>query len=160
MHGITKINQVTLPSALSYFTLEPSAGCQIIRTLSKMSQLFPCQRPRFLLLPAMWVRKKIPVVEVKEIDNRLDQLLNFDKATNYSKQKDSLKKELQGFLTALPGYVTVETITPRDLCRFLIFKDKDGKTQVHRNGCRFLGQKEDLIVGAQYGSLTKQSTPI
>lgn len=86
-------------------------------------------------------KSKIPVVEVKEIDSRLDQLLNFDKATNYSKQKDSLKKELEGFLTALPGYVTVETVTPRDLCRFLIFKDKDGKTQVHRNGCRFLGQK-------------------
>ena len=84
-------------------------------------------------------KSKIPVVEVKESDSQLDQLLNFDKATNYSKQKDSLKKELKGFLTTLPGYVTVETVIPRDLCRFLIFKDKDGKTQVHRNGCRFLG---------------------
>ena len=33
------------------------------------------------------------------------------------------------------------TVTPRDLCRFLIFKDKHGKTQVHRNSCEFLGQR-------------------
>lgn len=33
------------------------------------------------------------------------------------------------------------TVTPRDLCRFLIFKDEHGRTQVHRNGCLFLGQR-------------------
>lgn len=32
-------------------------------------------------------------------------------------------------------------MTPRDLCRFLIFKDKDGRTQVHRNSCKFIGQR-------------------
>ena len=32
-------------------------------------------------------------------------------------------------------------MTPRDLCRFLIFKDKHGKTQVHLNMCEFLGQR-------------------
>ena len=45
------------------------------------------------------------------------------------------------FLSALPGEVTLATVTPRDLCRFLIFKDKDGKTQVHCNGCKFIGQQ-------------------
>ena len=33
------------------------------------------------------------------------------------------------------------TVTPRDLCRFLIFKDKDRKTQVHCNSCKFIGQQ-------------------
>lgn len=82
-------------------------------------------------------------VEVKldEIDARLQQLLDFDKATSYSKQKTSLQKELEKFLSALPGHVTLATVTPRDLCRFLTYKDKNGKTQVHRNSCNFLGQK-------------------
>ena len=61
-------------------------------------------------------------------------------------------------MTALPGYVTVETVTPRDLCRFLIFKDKDGKPKSIVMVVGFSAKKEDLIVGAQYGSLTKQST--
>jgi len=71
----------------------------------------------------------------------LQQLTDYDRATNYSKQKDSLKKELESFLTALPGSVTSSTVTPRDICRFLIYKDKFGKTQVHRNGCEYIGQK-------------------
>ena len=37
--------------------------------------------------------------------------------------------------------VILATVTPRDLCRFLIFKDKDGKTQVHCNSCKFIGQQ-------------------
>lgn len=102
-----------------------------------------CQRCGFFrkLKDKSSTRCKIPVVEIREIDSRLEQLMSFDRATNYSKQKDSLKRELEGFLSALSGYVTVETVTPRNLCRFLIFKDKDGKTQVHRNGCQFIGQK-------------------
>ena len=39
------------------------------------------------------------------------------------------------------------TVTPRDLCRFLIFKDKRGKTQVHRNTCEFLGQRGNQSCG-------------
>ena len=45
------------------------------------------------------------------------------------------------FLSALPGKVTLVTVTPRGLCHFLIFKDKDGKTQVHCNSCKFIGQQ-------------------
>ena len=79
--------------------------------------------------------------DLNEIDGRLQQLQNFDKATRYSKQKDSLQRELCGFLAALPGHLTLATVTPRDLCRFLVFKDKTGKTQVHRNDCAHLGQR-------------------
>ena len=61
--------------------------------------------------------------------------------TSYKKQKDSLQRELETFLSALPGFVTMATVTPRDLCRFLIFKDSHCKTQVHRNSCEFLGQR-------------------
>ena len=80
-------------------------------------------------------------INLEQIDRRLNQLQNFDKATSYSKQKDALQKELETFLAGLPGRVTLATVTPRDLCRFLIFKDAHGKTQVHHDGCSFLGQR-------------------
>ena len=83
----------------------------------------------------------VPVELLDNIDARIKQLFDFDKATSYSKQKDSLQKELEQFLYSLPGHVTLATVTPRDLCRFLVYKDKNGKTQVHRMGCEFLGQK-------------------
>ena len=67
--------------------------------------------------------------------------MNFDPATSYAKQKDSLRKEFETFLRSFPGFVTLETVTPRDICRFLVFKDKDEKSQVHRNGCTYIGQK-------------------
>ena len=80
-------------------------------------------------------------VDLEAIDARVQQLFNYDKATSHAKQKDSLQKELEGSLSALPGYVTLATVTPRDLCRFLVYKDKHGRTQVHRNSCTFMGQR-------------------
>ena len=72
-------------------------------------------------------------INLDEIDTRLNQLWNFDQATGYSKQKDSLQKELENFLSGLPGKPSLAIVSPRDLCRFLAFKDRGGKTQVHRN---------------------------
>ena len=33
------------------------------------------------------------------------------------------------------------SISPRDICRFLVFKDRNGRTQGHKNGCNFLDQR-------------------
>ena len=66
-------------------------------------------------------------VDVNAIDDRLRQLALFDQATCYSKQKASLQKELENFLSSLPGSISVSTVTPRDICRFLVHKDKNGK---------------------------------
>ncbi|KAK3746006.1 hypothetical protein QZH41_002166, partial [Actinostola sp. cb2023] len=80
-------------------------------------------------------------VDVDTIDRRLDQLTVWDQSTNYAKQKDSLQRSLETFLSSLPGRPSIHTGSPRDICRFLVYKDKDGRTQVHRNGCKFLGQR-------------------
>jgi hypothetical protein len=72
---------------------------------------------------------------------RLKQLSLFSQATSYSKLKDSLQKELEKFLDALPGLPSLSNVTPKDICRFLVYKDQNGKTQVHKNGCVYLGQK-------------------
>ena len=78
---------------------------------------------------------------LQAIDERLHQLSLFSEATSYSKQKDSLQKELERFLGSLPGCPTLMSVIPRDICRFLVFKDQNGRTQVHKNGCSFLGQR-------------------
>ncbi|KAK3739214.1 hypothetical protein QZH41_007834 [Actinostola sp. cb2023] len=80
-------------------------------------------------------------VDVDTIDRRLDQLTVWDQSTNYAKRKDSLQRSLETFLSSLPGRPSIHTGSPRDICRILVYKDKDGRTQVHRNGCRFLGQR-------------------
>ena len=79
--------------------------------------------------------------DLEKIDQRLQQLMNFDRARGYARQKDSLKREFDMFLGSLPGYITIATVAPRDISRFLVFTDKDGKNQVHRNDRRHIGQK-------------------
>ena len=86
-------------------------------------------------------------LDLDSIDKRLQQLSNFDQAISYSRQKDSLQKELEAFLSALPGQVSLATVSPRDICRFLTCKDKDGRTQIHHNGCKFVGQRGKQTCG-------------
>ena len=80
-------------------------------------------------------------VDVNAIDDRRRQLALFDQATCYSRQKASLQRESENSLSSLPDSITVSTVTPRDICRFLVHKDKNEKTQVHCNGCPHLGKR-------------------
>ena len=98
----------------------------------------------------------VPPVDLAAIDQRLQELLDYDHATQYSKQKDSLQRELKSFLAALPGSITLATGTPHAVCRFLIFKDPNGKSQVHRHGCKFLGQRESTPVAVHCDYRIKQ----
>lgn len=118
----------------------PSVRCPVCSHANDSDFRF-CQRCGYRRRVLTSATSKPPSVDLASINNRLQQLLNFDQATSYSKQKDSLQKELEAFLSALPGRVSLATVTPQDLCRFLIFKDKDGRTQVHRNSCKFIGQR-------------------
>ena len=47
-----------------------------------------------------------------EIETRLNQLWNFDQDTSYSRQKDSLQKELENFLLGLPGKPSLAIVSP------------------------------------------------
>ena len=97
-------------------------------------------------------------VNLECIDQRLRQLMDFDRATSYAKQKDSLQKEFESFLASLPGHVTLATVTPRDVCRFLIFKDKDGRFTAMV--ATISAKRDDFRVDAQYVYLTKRLTLI
>ena len=76
--------------------------------------------------------------DITQIDSRLQQLRNYDQPTSYMRQNNSLQKELEGFL-----YPCLHA--PRDLCWFLVFKDRYGKTQVHHPTCQFLGQRNPVV---------------
>lgn len=118
----------------------PSVRCPVCAHANDFDFRF-CQRcgyQRKIVHPRHYAQ---PDLNLDEIEQRLQQLFNFHNATPYSKQKDSLQQELESFLAGLPGFVTTANVTPHDLCRFLIFKDRNGKTQVHRNACGYLGQK-------------------
>ena len=80
-------------------------------------------------------------VDLETLDNRLRELLDYDHATKYSKQKDSIQCELESFLAALPSSITLAMVTPRNVCQFLVLKDTYGKMQIHRNSCQFLCQR-------------------
>ena len=53
-------------------------------------------------------------------------------STPYSKQKSSLEKELSRFLTQTTSDRDITTAIPDDVVNFLIWKDRTGKTVVHK----------------------------
>ena len=81
-----------------------------------------------------------PKYSLNAIDTRLSDLNTAAVSTPYSKQKSSLRSELESFLHSLPGNKTIFSATPRDVCRFLVWKDHKGKTKVHGSDCSYQGQ--------------------
>ena len=57
----------------------------------------------------------------------------------YEKQKSSLVVEFDNFLFSLPTPKTIISASPSDITRFLAYKDKGGRTKVHRPACRYFG---------------------
>jgi hypothetical protein len=78
--------------------------------------------------------------DLDAIDHRINVLQHTTASTAYSKQKKSLKVELQRFLFSLPDKKKLFSATPFDVVRYLVFKDAKGKTKVHSPRCQYLGQ--------------------
>ena len=53
----------------------------------------------------------------------------------YHKQTSHLQKELESFLASLPSTKSLLSATPDDLIRFLIWRDRLGKTVIHHDHC-------------------------
>ena len=60
-------------------------------------------------------------IDLASINQRLRQLMGFDRASSYVKQKGWLRKEFESFLRSLHGHITTATVTPRVICRLLVF---------------------------------------
>jgi len=80
------------------------------------------------------------IPDISSIDTRLDQLKDTALSSAYAKQKVTLEKEFSSFLCSLPGSKTLFSATPKDVYRFLAWKDARGKTQVHITSCPHLGK--------------------
>jgi len=78
-------------------------------------------------------------VDLSQLDQRLDALGSVRESKPYQKQKSSLQKELQHFLFSLPTSKSLLSAAPRDIARFLVWKNKGGKTKVHTPACRHFG---------------------
>ena len=75
----------------------------------------------------------------KRIRQRITELDELFNSSKYSKQKNNLASELTAFLQSLLPPKDLLTATPEDVRKFLIFKEKDGKTQLHKSFCDFKG---------------------
>lgn len=74
-------------------------------------------------------------VDLAALDERLDRMHRSAQSSSYGRQKSSLRLEFESFLASLPGTKSLHFTTPRDITRFLVWKDRHGKTLVHVNGC-------------------------
>ncbi len=60
-------------------------------------------------------------------------------SSSYVKRKSALFTELETFLADIPLPKSLLGASPRELCLFLIWKDRSGKTRVHLHDCVFFG---------------------
>lgn len=84
--------------------------------------------------------QNIPRIDVGAIDSRINELDKTRLTKSYEKQKSALEGELRSFLQSLPFPKTLQSTHPKDIIRFLVWKDKRGRTQVHSAQCSFLGK--------------------
>ena len=99
-------------------------------------------------------------INLESIDRRLRQLMDLNRATSYAKQKDSLRKEFETFLASLPGHITLATVTPRDICRFLVFKTRTGKLRFTAMAVNTSAKRADILVDVLYVYLIRRWTLI
>lgn len=78
-------------------------------------------------------------LDLPSVDSRISQL--FDNESVYDRQKSRLSDLLVKFLRSLPTPKDLDSATPLDLVRFLVWKDATGKTQVHLTTCPHRGLK-------------------
>lgn len=84
-------------------------------------------------------------IDVAWIDTRLRYLDSLHRNSESERRKCSVQRGFEWFLSCLPSKPDLYTCCPDDVRRFLIWKDKDGKTKVHGVKCPFLGSKGPSI---------------
>lgn len=74
-------------------------------------------------------------IDLDSINNRLSDLAKSKLSKPCEKQKSSLHRESLSVLASLPTPKTLHSATPGDILKFLVWKDKAGKTKVHQTQC-------------------------
>ena len=78
-------------------------------------------------------------IDLQQLDARIKHLDSARASTAYQRQKSQLEAEFSGFLASLQARKSLFSATPRDIVRFLVWKDGKGKTMVHKDSCQFFG---------------------
>lgn len=75
------------------------------------------------------------------IEERLRELHGTRMKKPYEKQKSALHRELLDFLACLPTPKSLASACADDIVKFLVWKDKAGRTTVHHLACPEVGKK-------------------
>ena len=78
-------------------------------------------------------------IDLSSVDKRLASIRAQRKSLPYERQKSALEKELETFLGSLPSLKTLQSATPHDLTRFLVWKTGKGKLKSTCPSAHFLG---------------------
>ena len=81
-------------------------------------------------------------LDLPSLDHRLETLQAVNDHKPCQIQKSKLQKELESFLSSLPCPKTLLSASPCDVTRFLVWKDRKGKTKVHGPTCSLFGAKK------------------
>lgn len=81
---------------------------------------------------------KLPL-DLSAINTRLVSLQTARDKKPYEKQTSHLQRELESFLASLPSPKSLLSATPGDVVRFLIWRDRFGKTTIHVDHCPHFG---------------------
>jgi hypothetical protein len=87
----------------------------------------------------------ITPVDLHFIEDRLRVLEYSSFVNKYEQKKIALEGELVNFLRQTEGY-GLHRANPHDVCRFLAWKDKGGKTKVHIPTCPQIGQRRPVCM--------------
>ena len=77
----------------------------------------------------------VPPVDETAIQERFDEFQSVFRSKPYERQKSALEQQLFKFLGALSPPKIVTSCTAQDIVKFLISKDKSGRTVVHSLSC-------------------------
>ena len=79
--------------------------------------------------------------DIQTIDKRIDDLQSARISSKYMRQKSQLEAELQTNLGTLNPPKTPFSCAPKDVVRFLVWKDQKGRTKFHKHDSKFLGSR-------------------
>ena len=91
--------------------------------------------------PAVAARTSTVSLDLPAIDRRISSLQSVRAAKPYEKQKSSLRFALESFLSSLPTPKSPISTSPKDVIRFLVWKDSKGKTKIHAPSCPNFGSR-------------------
>lgn len=105
-------------------------------------------------------------LDLLAIHERLHKLQNNEENKKSAKKTRSLERRLQLFLSQLPHSPDFTVMTPQDVCRFLVWSDQFGKTQVHALKTDQLNQPIVIVISPlniiqkdQLSTLSDHSVP-